>query len=461
MKETMTGGWFLALAFVGFSLRPAVADEMTTTNAQKTIWQRETLTGDWGDARTKLSEQGYDFGLEYTGEFLANTSGGERQAGLYQHTLKTLLDFDLEKMAGWKSARVHASSFWLWGTRPEDIAGLTGSGYSDPSNISGYDTYRLYELWLEQGFLDGRFSVRAGQIALDDEFICSDYACVFLSGTHGWPAFMSATIPGGGEAYPVAGTGARLDFKPTDKWELLAAVVDGDVRDQATDNQYGTHFGFKSKDGVLSIVELIFRFNQKPGDTGLPGTYKIGGWYHSARFNDLRLDTQGVSLQDPASNGMPASHAGDGGMYFNIDQMLWRKRAGADEGLGAYVRVAPWMPADRNPMDFYAAGGLRFKGLLPNRGADVLAVGADYAHVSSSLRDTQNDANRIAAAGGTPNSLTSGPVPDYELGLEATYQISLAPWWKLQPDFQYIFHPGGSMAIQDAVVVGLRTQISF
>jgi len=54
-----------------------------------------------------------------------------------------------------------------------------------------------------------------------------------------------------------------------------------------------------------------------------------------------------------------------------------------------------------------------------------------------------------------------GPIPDYEMTVEVTYQIVLAPWWSVQPDFQYIFHPGGSKALKDAVVVGLRTQIAF
>jgi porin len=73
----------------------------------------------------------------------------------------------------------------------------------------------------------------------------------------------------------------------------------------------------------------------------------------------------------------------------------------------------------------------------------------------------QRDANRITTDGGTPNNLSPGALPDYEMAIEATYQINLAPWWSLQPDFQYIIHPGGSRAIDDAIVIGLRTKISF
>jgi carbohydrate-selective porin OprB len=37
------------------------------------------------------------------------------RAGLYQQLLKTLPNFDLEKMTGWQGAHFHACSLWLWG----------------------------------------------------------------------------------------------------------------------------------------------------------------------------------------------------------------------------------------------------------------------------------------------------------------------------------------------------------
>lgn len=37
------------------------------------------------------------------------------------------------------------------------------------------------------------------------------------------------------------------------------------------------------------------------------------------------------------------------------------------------------------------------------------------------------------------------PVRDYELVLEASYQIQVAPWWVVQPDVQYVVHPGGKV----------------
>ena len=53
--------------------------------------------------------------------------------------------------------------------------------------------------------------------------------------------------------------------------------------------------------------------------------------------------------------------------------------------------------------------------------------------------------------------------------LEVSYQAAVTPWWQLQPDFQYIFKPGGGIPnpaapgqkIGSAAILGLRTVITF
>ena len=38
------------------------------------------------------------------------------------------------------------------------------------------------------------------------------------------------------------------------------------------------------------------------------------------------------------------------------------------------------------------------------------------------------------------------PVRSGETFVEATYQYQLTPWCQIQPDFQYVFNPGGGIA---------------
>jgi porin len=49
----------------------------------------------------------------------------------------------------------------------------------------------------------------------------------------------------------------------------------------------------------------------------------------------------------------------------------------------------------------------------------------------------------------------------HENVLEITYLANLTTWFSLQPDFQYIFNPGGYGRTPDAVVCGIRFNVTF
>jgi porin len=61
-------------------------------------------------------------------------------------------------------------------------------------------------------------------------------------------------------------------------------------------------------------------------------------------------------------------------------------------------------------------------------------------------------------------------IRDYEAVLELTYQLQLANGWFLQPDFQYIFHPGGHVldprsddvrTLRNEAVAGVRMVVRY
>ena len=104
-------------------------------------------------------------------------------------------------------------------------------------------------------------------------------------------------------------------------------------------------------------------------------------------------------------------------------------------------------PSDVNFVSFYVDGGVNFTGFLPGRRYDV--AGVAVAHSSVSEDYSRND----RAQGGTGFSS--------ETVLEATYRVVLAPWWSVQPDLQYIFNPSGAQGSRDALVLGMRTAVTF
>ena len=134
--------------------------------------------------------------------------------------------------------------------------------------------------------------------------------------------------------------------------------------------------------------------------------------------------------------------------------MLWTVEADSDRGLSGFFRASV-TPSDHRIIDLYIDGGLGDKG--------VLALGLAYVRISSRASQINQETHAMGEA--------DRPPANFEALLELSYQAQITPWWFLQPDLQYVFHPGarlanpndppGSKAIPDALVFGLRTGITF
>jgi porin len=106
------------------------------------IWTQETLTGDWGGARTRLKEKyGIDITLNYIGETFGVLSGGLHRAATYEHRFEFSVDTDLSKY-GWNGASTHFTIFQIanGGRNAVDNVG----SIADPSNIDALRTTRLF-----------------------------------------------------------------------------------------------------------------------------------------------------------------------------------------------------------------------------------------------------------------------------------------------------------------------------
>jgi porin len=96
------------------------------------------------------------------------------------------------------------------------------------SGIEADRSTRLWELWYQQKFLDeDRLDVKIGQQSLDQEFMVSQNALLFVNTMFGWPMVPSADLPGGGPAYPLSALGVRARLRPTDSLTFLAGVFNG------------------------------------------------------------------------------------------------------------------------------------------------------------------------------------------------------------------------------------------
>ena len=209
----------------------------------------------------------------------------------------------------------------------------------------------------------------------------------------------------------------------------------------------------------------------------------MGGFYHTGDFSDRFLLSADPFLTTLPTNAQPRVHHGDGGFYAVAEQVVYRPRdphggnedvatsAAApignaeDAPLSANGAPPPAGPelrffgrfgagqGDRSLTDFYLEAGLNYRALIPGRDQDLIGVGFTYTSLSTAARRLVREADRLDGA--------HTPLPDYEDIFEITYQANLAPWLSVQPDLQYIVHPGGSARYDNALVIGVRMVTTF
>jgi porin len=455
------------LAAAAFAIS-AIGATGTAAIAQERLEERTRLTGDWGGARTALEDKGIEVVLQYIGETLG-ISGGTIPGGphaAFEGRLDMIVNTDLEKLVGWTGGKTHIRAFQIHNANGKNAATYTGS-IADPSNIDAIATTRLFTAWFQQEF--GKFaSIRLGQLAADDEFLTSTTAGGLINGTFGWAGIMAANLPSGGPAYPLATPGVRLQINPSENLSLLGAVFAGDPagKDCYTTgagvaqlcNKHGTTFSLDG--GAFWLGEAQYNANQGPDAKGLAASYKIGGWYHSGDFRDQQygIDT-GTGTVIPLGGGTttdPITLRGNLGVYGVVDQMFWR---GADSSASFFVRAGA-VNSDRSLVSWYIDGGVGLKGFIPGRAADTFTIGVAHAQIS-----------RDAVAADSFYSAAGWPRRSGETVLELSYIAQIAPWWSLQPDFQYIHRPAGNVyidasdptlgVIKDAYVFGVRTTMTF
>ncbi|MGO9444385.1 MAG: carbohydrate porin [Thiobacillaceae bacterium] len=428
------------------------------------------LLGDMFGVRPWLSRYGVSLFVQETSEELGNASGGTKTGAAYDGLTQVILQMDTQRALGHYGGLFNLSALQIHGSNLSADQLLT---LQTASGIEADRATRLWELWYDQKFLEeDRLDVRVGQESLDQEFIVSNNAAYFINTMFGWPALPSYDLPGGGPAYPLSALGVRLRYRPINAINLLLGLFNGspvknNTGDPQQQNNTGTRFPLNG--GTLTFVEFQYAY-PSVGSMAYPGeaaplarTYKVGAWYDSEEFSDLRFDTNGVPLASPASNGAPASHHGNFSPYAVADQMLWRNAGDPNNTLSMFARAMGTPLGDRNLIRSSVNAGLVYHEPFRNRPDDTLGLGLGYVHVSDHASGYDSDVATDAPAG------SYNPIRSSETYVEATYQYQVRPWCQLQPDIQYVFNPGGGIVdpnlptqrIQNELVLGLRTNILF
>jgi len=456
-------------AGVGFCLLVAggqTVDAQTNENKSelRRFFERDYLLGDWGGLRTDLSKRGVDFEFLYAASFPENLDGGLRRGGVYQGAALLTLDLDSQKLLGYEGGTLHAGSLWLHGQKPFSDRFV---GDLNKVNLLDYNNgFRLWELYYQQKFFEGKLTVKAGQLDIARDFLVPEYylsiaSINFLNQTFWYPtmAFNVWDQPffpvghHGLTSTPFGSPGVLVRYEATPRCYVQAGVYDGlpDV------SSSGTRINLNSEEGALAYFEAGYKLNADKDSSGPPGNYKIGGYYHTDDFFDMY---QGAfaAFDNATGAGLgvfanPKPHHGNYGFYFLADQVLWREVGRQDpamQGLIGFLRAA-YAPPDRNLAQLGVDGGLVYRGLIPTRDWDTLGVAVSYLEMSDDLRDAQRDINAIIGFPVLPKA-------DHETVIELSYKAQLSAWWTLQISGERVFHPGGRTfrEIPDAWVFSIQ-----
>lgn len=431
----------------------------TNTPSRFTQWAtQDYLFGDWGGRRNQLSQHGADFEFFYVGSLPDNLAGGVQPGAAYQGALVALLNLDSEKLLGYPGGTLHVSSLWLHGQKPFSAR---YSGDYNRVNLLDFDNaFRLWELSYQQKFAGDALSIKVGELAVDSDFIVPDYYNCFgqftlLNQTWMFPSLAYNVFappgfpatPHGLATTPLATPGTVLNWTPARSVYLQAGVYSG-----APDQTYsGTRFNLAQSDGALGYLEAAWRRHAGTNDPAPGTTLKLGGYLHTGEFTDTHdgvFYAAGLAPQ-------PGRHHGNYGGYLMAEQQLYLAAGKADPaqaGLVGFGRLLA-APPDRNLTELEVDGGFVYRGLLPTRRWDSLALAASYLEFSRDIRHAEQALNALA-----PGSVA--PV-DYETVVELSYKAQLTAWWTLQPSLQHVFHPGGSPALRDATAFILQTTLRF
>ena len=384
-------------------------------------------------SKDNLSNSGFTLTQHNTSETMANVSGGLKRGSNLSGMGNVVLDYAAQKSSeGHSHLSLRASGMFLHGESPSKK--YIGDELT-ASNIDGYDSIRLYELWLQLSFWNNRGSMRFGSLLADEEFAFTELGGLFLNSAFGWPAFISANTVNTGPAFFVTALGIRMRLESTKSWYIQGGIYDGDSFDNPAGDgnasAYGVHWQITPQQGYFSMFEIGHMNTQISQNTAVPSFFKLGGWIHSASFDDHLTESP---------------HRGNYGLYFTMERSIWRNNRKGQE-LGIFFRSG-LAPRDRNRYELAIDGGFNFLNPFTKMERDVVGAGISFAKVSDNIRQAEEQTGII-------------PVSDYELAFEVTGQFPVTPWLTLQPNVQWIHHPGSSSTLSNALVVSIRSTFTF
>ncbi len=415
--------------------------------------QRSFMTGDWGGLRDTLDEHGIDLIYAYYNEIYGNPLGGIKQGFSVNQVHILSGDLYTDRVGWWDGGMIHITGSWLTGdsVARERVGSLNSVYFGDPPESGP----RLFELFYGQDLFNQKLNIRVGKIYPFVKIAASQTAGLFTNTSFTYPTFLGSSPSSGFSAgYGAAPWGIQVAYNPNRNWNFIAHIMDGfDDPSGGFKNRDGLKSDLNGKDGAEGIFETLYRLNQNPGDTRLPGYYRAGAQFHTGTFNELKTLVQTDSSGN--SGGGPRQQRGNSAFYVTAEQMVYRESADPTDrtqGLNLFAKAVVSPKQDINLVSMNVSGGLAYEGPIPGRDRDVLGLGVSHTRFSNGTRALDRQINRLGG---------DNAIRDAETVVELTYAAEIARWWLVVGSAQYIINPGGYSDRNNATVLGVSNRFSF
>ncbi len=393
-------------------------------------------------------------GLSFTGgqvgEASGNPVGGRSQGGGYAQEIHFGFDLD-SKLLGWDGGTFHALITQRAGSSvsKNDIGNLltVQEIYGDGQTV------RITELSYEQQLFGGLVDVEGGRLNIEQDFASSPVYfgtalyCNFQNNAIcGEP--IAAPLNDSGEiAYPASSWGARVKTYPAKNVYVEAGAYE--VNPTLYLSKNGFKLGIDGSTGVITVAETGIVVNHG----GYVGNYRVGGYYDNTSGSGVAGSIGRVSVPDQGglSDLNVPLHTGRSGGWLLADQTIQKDPNNAKRGTVVFAAFE-WGDRETALVNRYGEAGVVRYGTFHNRDADTLSVGFIAASLNGALRG----AEQALVRQGIPSPLTS-----QEYALEVNYGVQVTGWLNLRPGVQYIWHPAGTNEIRNAVVLDLKTAVTF
>lgn len=327
-----------------------------------------TGTGELGNLLQIPKSSGVRLGGVWLGDYndLLNGSDGTHHNRHWTGNSSLIIDLsiDFEKAFGWKSA-LFGAEFLQFNGQPTNADAGVVQGYNSLPGEPPLNRSELYQLWLDQGFLDDKLSVRIGKVVPIYHFnnvskpVPKDNPAISIPSVTGLiytPIFVNPTLIGAIGGYYNSVYGIVTTIAPVKEAYINIGVFDGNLARGVQTGLTGPHFnGY-----YFSIIESGY------GWTGCkPGIAAVGGWYQSGQ---LKSGTQ--------------KQTGTGGVYAFGSQALWIKKSEpTNKNISAFFQFG-WNNSRTLPMNLFAGMGLTAFALLPKRPNDSFGVGVAWSRLN-------------------------------------------------------------------------------